>query len=214
MEKTTFIDITPTINHQLAVFPGDVPFTRKVSLSFEKGDHLTLSSINTTVHLGAHTDAPLHYHPQGESIHQRALSFYYGKCQVIEVHLKPNERIYPHHIEEIDILAPRVLFKTNSFCGPTKWRNDFNSLSPELIDGLHQKNVILIGLDTPSIDPAADKELLSHHMIYQKNMAILEGIDLTHVDPGCFKLIALPLKIENADASPVRAVLIREECEN
>jgi arylformamidase len=38
-------------------------------------------------------------------------------------------------------------------------------------------------------------------------MAILEGLVLRDVLPGEYELIALPLKLEGFDASPVRAVL-------
>ena len=51
-------DISPLISEEIAVFPGDQKFERKVSMDFSKSDHLTLSSIHTSVHLGAHTDAP------------------------------------------------------------------------------------------------------------------------------------------------------------
>ena len=104
--------------------------------------------------------------------------------------------------------SPRVLFKTSSFPDPNKWSNNFNSLSPELIQFLATKNVCLVGIDTPSIDPSDAKELSSHHCIYQNNMAILEGIILDSIQPGEYTLAAFPLKIENADASPVRAILM------
>jgi arylformamidase len=69
--------------------------------------------------------------------------------------------------------------------------------------------VKLIGLDTPSVDPADDKELHSHSAIAARDMAILEGVVLDHVAPGTYTLIALPLPLEGADASPVRAVLLK-----
>ena len=92
-------DISPEISETLAVFPGDKPFKRDITCSFEKGDNFLLSSISGTIHLGAHTDAPSHYHPDGKSIHQRDLSLYLGNCQVIQLSLSPGERILPKHIE-------------------------------------------------------------------------------------------------------------------
>jgi arylformamidase len=74
---------------------------------------------------------------------------------------------------------------------------------------LSSKNVILVGIDTPSIDPSEDQVLESHHAVYENNMAILEGIVLDDVNEGIYQLIALPLKIAGADASPVRAVLLK-----
>ena len=204
----TIIDISPVISEKLAVFPGDVEFERSITMNFDKGHHLGLSSIKGTVHLGAHTDAPNHYHKDGSGIEKRDLNLYYGQCQVIKVSLPRGERIMPSHIKNIS--AQRVLFKTGSFPDPNNWNEDFNSLSPELIEHLADNGVRLVGIDTPSVDPATDKSLSSHLKIYEKDMAILEGIVLEHVTEGNYKLIALPLPIKDCDASPVRAVLIKE----
>lgn len=201
-------DISPVISENTAVFPGDKSFSREISCSFEKGNSFLLSSISGTVHLGAHTDAPNHYHPKGVGIDQRDLEFYLGSCQVLEVSLNPGERILPEHIKNKEISKSRILFKTKSFENPNLWVDSFNSLSPELVEFLSNKGVILVGIDTPSVDPAKDDQLSSHNKIFEKNMAILEGVVLTKVPEGTYKLIALPLKIQNADASPVRAVLV------
>lgn len=210
LEGRKLIDITPVISEDIAVFPGDTNFQRNELLSFENGNNLVLSSIKSTVHLGAHVDAPSHYHPQGKTIESRDLSLYMGLCQVIEVQKNSEGRILPQHIDT-EIRAKRVLFKTNSFPDPNRWNNDFLALSPELIEFLNQQNVLLVGIDTPSVDPADDKELLTHNAIYQSDMAILEGIVLTDVKPGLYDLIALPLPIKEGDASPVRAILLERE---
>jgi arylformamidase len=208
LRDVKIIDVSPLISSRTAVFPGDQSFERKVALDFAQGDHLALSSILTTVHLGAHTDAPNHYHRQGQAIHERALEYYLGRCQVISVQLPRGERIELRHLEGIEIQAPRVLFKTGSFPNPDQWNGDFNSFSPELIDVLARKKVILVGIDTPSVDPAESKGLEAHQAIYRNGLAILEGIVLDEVPDGIYTLIALPLKIEGGDASPVRAVLV------
>ena len=204
-------DISPTISKDIAVFPGDTPFEREVLMSFEKGDHLLLSTTRSTLHIGAHADAPNHYHPKGQSIDERDLHLYLGPCQVISVKLKPKERILPGHLESQKIQAPRVLFKTSSFNNPNKWNSDFNSLSPELIEWLVKEKVKLIGIDTPSVDPADDKILHSHNCIYKNNLAILEGVILKNVEDGFYTLVALPLKIKDADAAPVRAILLENK---
>lgn len=201
------IDITPTINSRLAVFPGDTPFSEEFVMSTDQGQHLTLSRINTTVHLGAHTDAPNHYAPRSEAIATRSLNYYLGKAQVIEVSIPRGARLSVADLNGKNIQAPRVLFKTKSFPDPYNWNEDFNSLSAELVNHLHDKGVILVGIDTPSIDPATDQTLESHLMVHKHDMAILEGIVLDSVTEGTYELIALPLKIQGADASPVRAIL-------
>ena len=202
-----FIDISPTIKESMAVFPGDTPYQRKMHLSFQKGNHLTVSSMETTLHLGAHVDAPNHYHPQGEGIDARDLSLYFGEATVVEVKLPAKSCIKPKDLDAQQQFKPRVLFKTLSFPNPYQWNENFNALSPELIEVLSKKGVCLVGIDTPSVDLADSKELSTHQAIYHNNMAILEGIDLHRVEPGDYTLCAFPLKLENADASPVRAVL-------
>ncbi len=191
----------------MAVFPGDTPFQEDFVMDFKSGHNMTLSSIKTTVHLGAHTDAPSHYHVQGESIDRRSLNYYLGPVQVIEVKTQKNHRILPKDFAD-EIKERRVLFKTKSFPDPYNWSSDFMSLSVELIEFLHSKNVILIGIDTPSVDLADDKKLESHNAIYKYNMAVLEGIVLDQVECRVYDLVALPLNIEGADATPVRAVLL------
>ena len=208
---TKIYDIYPTISKDIAVFPGDTPFKRDILMSFDKGDHLLLSTIQSTVHLGAHADAPNHYDPKGVGIDQRELHYYLGPCQVISVDIPPKGRVYPKHLDGIKLIAPRILFKTGSFDDPNTWNIDFNSLSPELIEWLAQEKVILVGIDTPSVDPSDDKDLDSHHTIFKNNLAILEGLLLKNVPDGLYELIALPLKLKDADASPVRAILIEKE---
>lgn len=201
-------DITPKISPRLAVFPGDQAFERQVAMSFKDGHHLDLSSIRTTVHLGAHADAPSHYHAKGVSIDRRPLGPYLGKCQVIHVKgLKRGERVMPQHVTTT-IKAPRVLIGTGSFPDPEKWNEDFCSLSPELITSLSDKGVRLVGIDTPSVDPHDSKKLESHQLLFERNFSVLEGLVLDGVPDGLYTLIALPLPIEGCDASPVRAVLM------
>jgi len=203
------IDISPLLSARTAVWPGDVPLTRSVSMDTNQGDHLTLSSIHCTTHLGAHADAPKHYLAHGQDIAERALERYYGQCQVISVDLPRGARIRPQDLPA-PITAPRVLFHTESFPNPESWNSDFNALSAELIHFLYAKGVELVGIDTPSIDLQEDKQLESHLAVANKNMAILEGIVLTLVPDGEYTLCAFPLRFEAADASPVRAVLITE----
>lgn len=200
------IDISPIISEKIAVFPGDTAFSRRELLSFEKGNHLGLSSIETTVHLGAHTDAPNHYDAKGADIAQRDLEIYIGTCQVMSVNVGAGA-VISEEMLKTKIQAPRVLFKTLTFPDPNQWTDDFAAVSAELIESLAQQGVKLIGIDTPSIDPATSKDLSAHKAIAKNDMAILEGIVLDHVSDGLYELIALPLRIAGADASPVRAVL-------
>lgn len=205
-----YYDLTPLMSSKLAVFPGDTPFLKTMQMDYSTGHHLQLSKLECSSHIGAHADSSSHYHKDGLGIEKRALTNYLGDAQVVEVPLRKGDRISLADLAGKKISAPRVLFKTNSFPDPNHWNDDFMSLSPELIDYLHQQKVIMVGIDTPSVDPMESKSLESHQSLYASNIAVLEGIVLTHVPEGIYTLIALPLPIEGGDASPVRAILMEQ----
>lgn len=209
MKRYQYYDISPTVSEHLGVFPGDVRFQRHVSLDTKTGHNITLSDVTTTLHLGAHTDAPVHYHARGVAMHEVDISVYYGPCQVVRVDVKRGERILPHHVKQ-PITSPRVLFYTGSFPNPNEWNSDFSALSPELIESLASQGVVLVGIDTPSVDPEQSKALESHQALFKTGILPLEGIVLSHVPEGRYTLVAMPLFLQDADASPVRAVLIPE----
>lgn len=210
LDNRTIYDITPMVSPAMAVFPGDTPYENTYLLAFEKGHHLSLSKIQSTVHLGAHADAPSHYHAEGKTIEARSLDLYLGKTQVITVKNRPGHRIAPDDFA-IPIQAPRVLFKTGSFPNPNHWNDDFMALSIELIQFLVKSGVKLVGIDTPSVDVSDDKVLEVHNEIYRNDLAILEGIVLDKVPDGIYDLIALPLKLQGSEASPLRAILLERE---
>ena len=201
------IDISPLLSPRTAVWTGDTPFSQEFLCRFDTGANLDLSTITTTVHIGAHTDAPSHYRAGARTMEHRELHYYYGPCQVMTVATEAGQRIYPKDLCA-DIVAPRLLLRSNSFPDPEQFRTDFCSLSPELVREHFEQGGLLIGIDTPSVDPYSSKALEAHNAIADCDMAILEGIVLDDVADGVYTLIALPLKIEGADASPVRAVLI------
>lgn len=202
----SWIDITPPISEQIGVFPGDVKFRRQKSLDFEQGHHLRLSSITSTLHLGAHADSAGHYHAQGAGIEERDLRLYLGRCQVVRVY-NGSGRIQKSDLDNFHVQATRILFRTDSFPDPNHWNSDFRSFAPELLSELADKGVRLVGIDTPSVDPENSKALESHQILYQRDIAVLEGLVLSHVQEGLYTLVAPPLRIVGADASPVRALL-------
>jgi arylformamidase len=201
------IDISPLIDPTINVWPGDTPFAHTINLDIADGSNITLSDIRTSVHVGAHADAPNHYVAGGGDIASRRLDFYLGRCVVVHVDVERGERIYPAHLIGKVLSAPRVLLRTGTFPDPRAWNDDFAALSPELVDNLYNHGVMLIGIDTPSVDPFHSKELEAHHAFAHNDMAMLEGLVLDGVAEGEYELIALPLRLKGADASPVRAVL-------
>jgi arylformamidase len=201
------IDISPVVDDSIHVWPGDTPFVHTVNTDMHAGANLTLSEIRTTVHVGAHADAPRHYVTDGVDIATRRLEYYIGRCVVLHIRVRRGERITPDHLNGKVVSAPRVLLRTGTFPDPRNWNNDFASLSPALIDDFYQHGVMLIGIDTPSVDPFDSKALEAHQAFARNDMGMLEGLVLDHVEEGEYELIAPPLRIRGADASPVRAVL-------
>jgi len=200
------IDISPPISPALAVWPGDTPPSREVLLHLDRGDNVTLSTLRTTVHAGAHADAPSHYGPGGQTIDQRDLSLYLGRCQVVRVRAGRGTRVGRRHLET-PVRAPRVLVATGTYADPERFSEDFAALEPGLVDWLAAQGVRLVGVDTPSVDLFDDPLLLAHGRCLANDMAILEHLVLRDVPEGEYELIALPLRLAGFDASPVRAVL-------
>lgn len=199
-------DISPPITGDLAVFPGDTTPAREILLDMSRGDPLTLSTLRSTVHVGAHADAPSHYVAGGPAIDEIDLRLYVGPCTVVHVDAARNALITADQVT----VAPgteRLLIRTGTFPDPTRWDGDFAALAPALVDHLHARGVRLVGVDTPSVDPADSKDLAAHARFGANGMLILEGLVLADVPPGDYELIALPLRLAGFDASPVRAIL-------
>lgn len=202
----TIYDISPPVTGDLKVFPGDTTPSREIRLDMKRGDALTLSTLRSTVHVGAHVDAPSHYGVDAPSIEAVELARCLGPCQVIRVDTQRGARITPDEITA-DIATERLLIATGTYPDPTTWNDDFAALSAELVDHLHELGVKLVGVDTPSVDSADSKDLPAHRRFLANDMLILEGLVLADVPEGTYELIALPLALAGFDASPVRAIL-------
>jgi arylformamidase len=199
-------DLSPTLRPDTPVYPGDTPFDLAWMSAIERGASANVSRITTTPHIGSHVDSPLHTEPRGESIADLPLAPFLGLCRVIRV--PPVPLISPRHVEGIDLGNPaRLLFKTESVRDARTFPERFTALSPELAHLLAERGVLLVGIDTPSVDPGDSASLDAHHALLRGGVAILEGIVLDGVPEGVYELIALPLRLAGLDASPVRAVL-------
>ena len=199
-------DLSPIVRPELPVWPGDTPFSAPLAWSMAQGGTVNVSAITTTPHLGSHADAPFHTEPRGEGIADLPLERYLGPCRVVKV--PPQPLIEPRHLEGLDLSnPPRLLLKTESVRDRKTFPERFSAISPELAALLGEKRVLLVGLDTPSVDPFDSKTLDTHHVLAKGGVAILEGLVLDGVPEGIYELIALPLRMAGLDASPVRAVL-------
>ena len=203
------IDITRPINPTIAVWPGDTPFTLDAIARICDGASVNLTTWHMSAHTGTHADAEFHFADDGRSIDQMPLDRYVGRAQVISIG-RSSGGILPVDLLSVPITTERILFRTTSSAlADDQWPSDFVTLTPDVIDWLADRDVILIGLDSPSVDAFDSKLLPSHHRLRARGMANLEGLALANVPDGEYELIAMPLRVIGACASPVRAVLRR-----
>ncbi len=200
-------DISPAIHSASPVFPGDTPYSQQWCATISPDCPVNVSAITLSPHVGAHADAPLHYAPDGAAIGAVDLDAFLGPCRVIHaIACGPLVR-WEHLAHAITPgLPPRVLVRTYAQA-PLGWDGDLAAYAPETVERLAELGVRLIGIDTASIDPASSKTLDSHQVIRRRGLRVLENLVLDAVPEGDYELIALPLKLTQADASPVRAVL-------
>ena len=200
-------DISPPVAAGSPVFPGDTPYQQAWAASIGPGCPVNVSTITLSPHVGAHADAPLHYDPAGETVGQLDLTPYLGPCRVIHaIGVRPLVE-WEHIAHATEGLPPRVLVRTYQRAPVDQWDPALAAFAPETITRLANAGVRLVGIDTASIDPAESKTLDSHQVIRQRGLRVLENLVLDDVPEGDYELIALPLKLMTADASPVRAIL-------
>jgi arylformamidase len=199
-------DISPLISSLTPTFPGDVPFGQHWTTRIGPGCPVNLSAIALSPHVGAHADAPLHYADDAPAIAEVSIDPYLGPCRVIHA-IEKGPLIQPGHLaDSAEALPPRVIVRTCR-AAPTAWSDVFSTFAPETIAWLAARGVRLVGIDAQSVDPADSKTLDSHHELLRHDMRVLENLVLDDVPEGDYELIALPLRIAGADASPVRAIL-------
>lgn len=204
---TVLWDISPPVHAGSPVFPGDATFERHWTWTLGADCPVNVSSLHLSPHTGAHADAPLHYDPAGAAIGDVPLEPYLGHCRVIHAVACGPLVQWAHLAHALDGLPPRVLVRTYARAPVDRWDPALAAMAPEAIERLADLGVTLIGIDTASIDPADSKTLDSHQVIRRRGLRVLENLLLDGVPEGDYELIALPLKLTTADASPVRAVL-------
>ncbi len=200
-------DISPPVHAASPVFPGDAPFSSVWAARIAPGCPVNVSTITLSPHTGAHADAPLHYDDAGAAIGAVDLAPYLGRCRVVHA-LGCGPLILMQHLEHaLAELPPRLLVRTCAQAPVDRWDPLLSAYAPETVARLADLGVVLVGIDSASIDPADSKTLDSHQVIRRRGLRVLENLVLDDVPEGDYELIALPLKLTTADASPVRAVL-------
>ncbi|MBH0230489.1 arylformamidase [Halobacillus yeomjeoni] len=200
------IDISMTLDDQTPPWPGDQPFKYNLTFSMEETGSVNVGQLKASNHIGTHIDAPFHYDSDGLRVADLPVERFLGDALVINMENKKNitkDDLHPFEYHGVK----KVLFRTNSWKDRSEFPKDYTVIGADVGPYLRAKGIDLIGVDTPSVDPETSKELNAHHSLYENDILILEGLQLEHVAPGVYELMAFPLKMKEADGSPVRAVL-------
>ncbi len=202
-----FWDISPPVHAGAPVFPGDTPYRQEWGATIGPGCPVNVAAITLSPHVGAHADAPLHYDPQGAAIGMVDLLPYLGRCRVIHA-IGCGPLVRAEHVAHAWADLPqRVLVRTYAQAPQGAFDHDLPAFDAALVEAFAERGVLLVGIDSASVDPAASKDLPSHQVLRRRGLRVLENLVLDDVPEGDYELIALPLKLVTADASPVRAVL-------
>lgn len=201
-----WIDITLPLSKEIAVWPGDTPFSFEVVHTKQQTGSVNIGQITASVHTGTHADAPFHFNNSADTIDKLNINNYIGTAKVVDVtglDLIGREELEGFHLDG----TKRLLLKTKKVTNVEQFPSSIPLLREDIGKFLQEKGIFLLGLDIPSVDDIESKELPIHHTLYQHGVNIIENLYLQDVAEGEYELIALPLKIVGADGSPVRAVL-------
>lgn len=200
-------DISQTLRPDMPMWPGEAAFALHRTAEIGERCPVNVGAVSTPLHAGTHADAPYHYDPQGAASAECDIDAYLGRCVVVDAR-QARGRVESGDVDWTALDgAKRVLFRTYDRFPTERWDSGFTAIAPDVIARLREAGVRLVGTDAASLDPEQSKMMDAHREIRTGDMRILEGLVLDDVPPGHYELIALPLKIAGADASPVRAIL-------
>ncbi|CAN5126572.1 arylformamidase [soil metagenome] len=199
------LDISQPLKNGVPVWPGDTEFTFDLTLTLAESGSVNVGRLTMSTHTGTHADAPFHFRDDGTRVGMLDPEAFIGPARVIEAREESigAEELGWHDLDGIE----RLLVKTGSWLDRTVFPGRISYFRPDAGQFLAEKGIRLVGVDTPSVDPLDSKDLPAHEALRSGGIHILEGLVLDKVEPGDYELIALPLALEEADASPVRAVL-------
>lgn len=210
-----WMDITIPLRNNMITWAGDTVLEIEPVLDTDKGDEVNVSRITMSSHAGTHMDAPKHYIPGAEGIDSLAPESLVGEARVIEI--MNCGRIQASDLKQHNITAgERILLKTRNSLHAW-WERDFSEdfvcLEESAAYLLAEKGITLVGADYLSVASYREGTEV-HRILLGAGICIVEGLNLTRVVRGRYEFICLPLKIEDGDGSPVRAVVRLIEAED
>jgi arylformamidase len=205
---TKFIDVTVPLSAELPTFPGDPPFEMDATHRLGTGDSYNVARLALGTHSGTHVDAPFHFIEGGARIDELALEILIGKVRVVD--LMGRDSVERADLEALDLREDlRVLLKTRNsgLLRQSAFQQDYVYLSPDAATYLAQVGIKLVGFDYLSIEKFGSRDYAAHKALLSAGVVIVEGLDLSDVEPGEYDMTCLPLRIAGGDGSPARVVL-------
>jgi arylformamidase len=207
--QTKWTDISVPLFDGLVNWPGDPPVLVERVNDMEKGAANNISKINMGSHTGTHIDAPRHFFKDGRKVDSMPLDQMIGIARVIEIH--HSKYITPEELSEFNLRrGERILFKTRN-SSRAWYKNAFDenfvSISDKAADFLAQIAPKVVGIDYLSVGGFKDDGVYIHRTLLGSGIWLIEGLDLSKVNPGKYFLCCLPLKYEPGDGAPARALL-------
>jgi len=205
-------DISLPLSNDLPSWPGDPRPRIKRIHNISEGDDSNVTHLSMTAHTGTHIDAPDHFLDSRETLDQIPLGRFIGPAQVVE--LPSGRDITADMIQEADIPAhtKRILFKTRNSQlwkqGVKEFQKDFMALDEKAAEYLVSRDVEVVGVDYLSVAPFRAPKA-THQILLEGKVLIIEGLDLSGIEPGQYTLYCLPLNIPEAEGAPARVLLSR-----
>ena len=203
----TVYDVTVPLVPGLPVYPGDPPFEIEPVQRLGSGP-FSLSRMSLATHTGTHVDAPAHFVAGGATIDLLPLEILLGKARVVEIPAR--ERIDRADLEPQDLRDDlRILLKTRMSGQMLKpgFQEDHLYLSGDAAAYLAQVGLKLVGFDYLSVDRYGAQDYPAPHALLEAGVIIVEGLDLSEVEPGEYDMACLPLRVADGDGAPARVVL-------
>ncbi|SHI92872.1 Kynurenine formamidase [Geosporobacter subterraneus DSM 17957] len=200
-------DISMPIHQDMPVYKNKEEKRPKLEIIRDyKNSSAYESRLSLEMHTGTHLDMPLHMLEGGERIQSLDLSKVIRPCKVLDF-TAVSEKISKTDLEKKQIQAGDfLLFKTqNSY----KEAFDFEFIYLDDFGAAYllEKGVVGVGIDALGIERAQPNHA-THKILLGAEIVILEGLRLSEVHEGEYFLIAPPLLVPEAEAAPVRALLL------
>jgi len=200
-------DISVPLSPDMHVYPGDPAVDIQQTSRLADGDVANVSFLRFGSHTGTHVDAPAHFIENGMTVDAIPLNLLIGRVHVVDAGSTVIDRESLAGMDLADDM--RVIFKTrNSYVwSEPEFVRDFVYLTADAARYLVENGIKVVGIDYLSVEKYNFDTPDVHRTLLGSGAVIIEGLNLSDVEPGHYELICLPLKIEGGDGAPARVVL-------